>query len=288
MPVRLIPQDFTLEKSLEEIVYTMAKLTAHPLARPFIDIAQVKFERNKTLILAEIDLRVQRITAQANEEYADDRLNEQVDQFDARISVLPAQTQTGLRMLFFRGKPPSYIKRPILGRQLELMRTWLTILQEATTPEGLRELAKDLSEQIQAADGAAMAKEQANQAARQFRLIGEKKQFIDGLNIWRQELHAELDKISSQTPHLPRDFASTFFRSGYTPTNALSLDEEILQISLQLEEARGTALELEERLKELMDEKARRDTEDEERKRDLVEIEDLERKLVSLRARLKR
>lgn len=288
MTARLLPYDLPLEKALDELVYTMAKLTAHPLTRSFASSAQVKFEDCKKLLLTEIDLQVQRITAQANEEYADDRLNDQVDQFDTRINSLPIGTQAAIRQLFFRGKSPSYIKRPILGRQLELMRSWLLLLQEASTPKELQDLYNALSEHIAAADAASLAKDQASQAARQFRLVGERKQFIDGLNAWRQELHAELDKLSSQHATLPRHFASSFFRSGYTPSVTLSLDEEISQINGSLEETRNRAVELEARLQTLLEEKARRDTEEEERKRDLAELEELEQRLASLRARVKR
>lgn len=77
----------------------------------------------------------------------------------------------------------------------------------------LAALAPEAETHVAAGNAATLLRDNAQQANRTFRDVGERKQFIDKLNANRKEIHGALAKLPFEHPNLPTDFADGFFYS---------------------------------------------------------------------------
>jgi hypothetical protein len=229
MATRILPYDITTARLIEEIVSTYAKLKAHPLSAVYAPEFKEKLEEGTQLIFSELNLTVRKVSAQSVIEYIDENLNEIVDALDNATDSKNEQLRR-LRALFFGAKSPSVFKKPILGAQLAAQRTWLSPLQAPGAPEVLQKIGAQLSEQVDAADAATKERDAAAQEARDFKTIGARVKFIDGLNALRKNTYNGLDALLSTHPELTRDFPSRFFikRSSYEASETLEEERERL------------------------------------------------------------
>ena len=288
MPARYLSTDFSLDRLQEELVYSYAKLQAHPATQAIAPGAKSLLDEWQVLVVQEVGLRTEKVRAIAQEELADEELNDTVDEVVYHISGLDPGKREPLVRLLLNGVPPSVFKRPVLGRQLEQMRAWPAALQMDTIPASLRALSPRVEAQVSAADQVSGAKEEANQSLRQFRLVGERFQFIQKLNRWRQETFGELDKLAAKDEKLPRNFAARFFLNNSQAEPTLTTEEELVQLAARIEEAQSTAAALEFRRQALWNEKAKQDAALEEERSLQSALEETQRKAAELRARLRK
>src|SRR5262249_49699068 len=146
------------------------------------------------------------------------------------------------------------------------------------------------SAQIQAADAAILERGTLAQERRDFRGIGARKLFIDGLNQLRREASGDLDKLPG-SPDLkdlapPRAFAPRFFLQGEAASAAsLDLDVELEETQRRVDDLKENLAVQEARLKDLQDQKTKRDQEETARQSADAEIAETERRLVDLKSR---
>lgn len=198
---------------LRELRYTIAQLSAEPLAAPHLAAFQALREEWKTVLFEEIGILEQMATAQAAIDKADDDL----DDFAGRTwrgveDFTGGNPKHPLQVHLFKGKPLGKFRRPILGGQLEATRHWVSPLA-GSGAAALVALANELPDLVAAADKAVEQQTAASQKNRAFRDVGMRRQFVDKLNATRKEAHGALAKLPFEKPNLASDFADRFFRS---------------------------------------------------------------------------
>jgi hypothetical protein len=288
MPVRYFPLQSSLDFLQEELTYTYAKVLAHPATQAIAPGAKSLLDEWQDLRMQEVSLRTKKMRAVADEEIADEALNDLVDVVVHHLGGLDPGQRAPLAHLLLHGAPPSIFKRPVLGRQLEQMRAWPGILQGESMPAPLRALAPQVEACVAAADTVAGAKESATQDLRQFRLVGKRCQFVEKINRWRQETCGELDKLAARDASLPRNFSGRFFMNSSQTEATLSREAELEQLAGRIEETRGLLGTLEARQQELWAEKTKQEAAQEEARALQEELDEAERKASELRARLRK
>lgn len=204
---------------LRELRYTLAQLTAEPLAAPHVPAFEALREEWKTVLLEEVSILEAMATAQAAIDKADDDLDDFAGRADRAVEDFTGGNEKHpLREHLFKGKSLGRFRRPILKGQLEAMRGWVSPLAGAGSPE-LTALANELPALLAAADKAVEQLTAATQKNRQFRDVGTRRQFVDKLNAARKGTHGALAKLPFQLPNLPSDFEDRFFRTESAPAD---------------------------------------------------------------------
>jgi hypothetical protein len=91
------------------------------------------------------------------------------------------------------------------------MRKWHVSL-DTSTHSALKALAPEIVPLIAAADAALEAKALADQRQKQFREVGERREYFDKVNAARKSLYGELSSLPHKVTGLPSGFADQFFR----------------------------------------------------------------------------
>lgn len=212
MAARILKPRTGLLALLREIRYTLAQVTAEPLAAAHVAAFKDLRDAWKTILLEEVDILESLAAAQAAVDKADDGLDDFAGRtWRALEDFTSGNPKHPLHVHLFKGKPLSKFKRPILGGQLEAMRDWSSPLKNSGAA-ALVALAGDLPALIAAADAAVALQTAAAQKNREFRDVGARKQLVDKLNATRKEAHGALAKLPFQHPNLAPDFADRFFR----------------------------------------------------------------------------
>jgi hypothetical protein len=290
MSARFVPATATFQELFEEINFSLAALNAHPHGvlhrQPFQD----QLTEWKALQVQYYGLLVQSLSARASIIYCDGVLDAIVDGVDAAARKINPDRQSALYQLFFSRQTPSVLKKPILGKQLETLRGWIPILTGSNIPAALVEYGPRLVDAIAAADAAVAAEVAAEKALLQFESIGPKKLFIDALNKLRIKVFAALDNVQLENSeeNLPRNFARGFFLQTHGSYSTPTLEEELEEAALRLEEAKRKVAFWEARYAELSTQKAAQDREEEEDRAKRAQLEELERQAAQLRAELKK
>jgi hypothetical protein len=288
MSSRYIPYNTSIIALRHQINYTKAALLADPLVAVHAEKFEALELRWRALSDRHYELTAAVVMARARIAYADGVLNSIVDLVDKSALLLNADRKAPLYQMFFGRYTPGALKKPLLGRQLEVMRGWLPILLGQNAPEALRALGPRLSEAISEADAAVKAKQDAETVLEEFEAIGEYKKFVDDLNRLRIDTFGVLDALPLERPdlHLPRGFARRFFlqeRSRYTnPT----LEE---RIAFEREGIEGLEREVSvrrARLAELLAQKESQDREAQAREEKRAKIAELGQQMSALQAEL--
>jgi hypothetical protein len=185
---------------------------------------------------------------------------------------------------YFGAAPPSKLKRPVLGQQLEVMRTWPASLQSEDASPALKEYGARLAEQVEAADRAVTALAEAKRKLADFE-VGARKQFIDKLNAARVLEYGQLAETALRQPELrlSRSFAFRFFlrSSGRRKATIADVERDILRLQERLRKQ-------EELLVRMMEEEEAeaRLREDAEITAAAAELEEAERKFAEAQQRL--
>jgi hypothetical protein len=200
-----------LTSLLPHLVYTLSRLKAHPLGAPHVAVFEGQRAAWTQVFLQEVAV----IEAMTNAQARVDAAGAALDQLAARVAKATL-TVTGddrkhpLYVLFFAKKTLSSFRRPVLGAQLVAMTGWRIPLLQSPHAE-LAALAPELEAVLVEAEAAGRAQAEARAENRRFRDAGARRQFVDGLNACRKELHGTLSKLPHLHAGLPADFAEEFF-----------------------------------------------------------------------------
>jgi hypothetical protein len=213
MSARTIPYRMGLFGLLEEILYSQAQAEVEPLAAPHVPTFQGHRAKWQAVLLQEIELIEAIARAQAAVDRADRALDRFVDRvFNAIEEHTAGDTKKNLIRSLFKGKSRSRFRRPVLGRQIREMETWSGTL-EGCGVAPLVEMSGEAKVLWESGKAAETLRNNAKNANRDFRDVGARKQFIDGLNADRKEIDGALGKLPFQNLALPRDFNESFFLS---------------------------------------------------------------------------
>jgi hypothetical protein len=198
----------------DQYFFTTAKLQTHPLTqtfttefavlRPLIDAAQAE----------ELTLMASRYLAEAAVQILDDALDAIVDGVDSTLRIeLRNDRSSPIYLRYFGSLPPSEIKRPVLGGQLETMRSWPAALVESSNPI-LQQHGATLQTKLGEADAAAAEKQRVTQQLTDFRVLGTRARLIDRLNAARKSLYGKLAELQHANAALGSGWAESFFRGS--------------------------------------------------------------------------
>ena len=262
--------DTSLDTIEEDLTFTLAVLKHHPFAASFTADFEAMLTRCDTVALEQRNLRRAIVIAQGGIANADGALDALVEQVDLAVSHL-AEKSAGhpTRQLLFAGMRPSDLRRPVLGFELETLRAWPTAL-ESTGYDSLKALVPSATAAIKAADDAVVALAASQEQNRIFRLVGNRKKFIDDVNVLRAKTYGVLSTYAHDHPteKVPADIASLAFRKSRKSSKAtiesLDLDLAAARDSVASLESQRTQLVAEEAAaaKRLADDDARRAAEE--------------------------
>lgn len=231
----------TLIELLQERAYTDAQLKAHPLTTQLASDYDALHAAWLKVMEQEIKLAEAVVTADAMIRFTDARLDQLLTAIVNSVLVVVGNDRSApLYVRLLGNQRPSDAKRPVLGEQLELMRSWVGTLGECESPN-LQRHASELAVAITNADRALADQQAADRALSAFSESGERKSFIDGFSALRQATHAKLQTLIDQDPTLPEDFAEQFFPSSErtrTPTLA-GVEANIRRLENQLAKQRA-------------------------------------------------
>lgn len=221
MAPSIIPPVRSLPLIRENLIYTQTRLSAGTLtgklASPFVDLLS---DWGK-VFAQELQLHDARVTAGAQIDVIDEQIDILVDRLSGVLLVRTGQDRAHpMYRHYFKTGRPSDVKRPVLGRELETVKAWVPSLVASMDTE-LKALGQELDKQVQAGEKAEAAWREASEKMAAFRMLDERKAFLDKVNRVRQAAYNELQQIrfSPQGRGLPPDFASGFFqrRSEVSP-----------------------------------------------------------------------
>jgi hypothetical protein len=242
---------------LKEIRYTLSLLAVHPLAAPYVPAFQPLREEWTTVQATELAHQEAISVAQAKVDAADYGLDDFAGRLSKAVLTITVDVRTHpLYLHFFGDKNLTDFRRPTLGEQFRAMGAWLSSLQ-GSEHESLKAMAPELEKLLAAADAAVKAKAAAKQQNKQFRDVGERKQFADKLNAVRKEVHGALAKLPHLHPGLPPNFAAQFFRRETS-------DEDVEEQAATVESVTARIASLDEELtqeKALLDDLKRQEAE---------------------------
>jgi hypothetical protein len=213
MKPRILSVTTRIHTLAEEIIHTRSLLGAYPFLASEVAAFDALLAEWLKLLEQELALMREQSDTQSRAIVVD-------DSFDflcvAISSTLLAESGGDRKSLayqrFFGTTPPSRLKRPVLGSQLDTMRTWVPSLTDASSSPALQEYGKQLGERVIEADAAVAALSEARRKRADFEL-GPRKVFVDKLNAARLGLYGRLAELPHKHPErkLPRDFGHRFF-----------------------------------------------------------------------------
>jgi hypothetical protein len=169
----------------------------------------------------------------------------------ATVDALTGRDRDAPRYLrYFGDGPPSKLRRPVLGEQLAVMRTWVPSLTAEDAPPALRPYGGQLGARVAEADQAVQARSEAQRRRADFEL-GPRKAFVDRFNAQRQAIYGQLGELTHARPELglASNFATPFFMRD-TRNRQLGLSELEQSILRQRERLQRQEAELARRLEE--------------------------------------
>jgi hypothetical protein len=274
MKPRILPIDISHPDLVDELVHTSSLLRAYPFLAPqateFEQLLPVWFG----LMQSEILLVRERRQTEARAVAVDDVFNYLCSALSSTVMAENGNDRDApLYQRFFGGTSPSKLKRPVLGEQLAVMRTWVPALIAPQSSPALQAYGSQLAEGVIEADQAVLAMSEAERKQADFE-VGPRKAFIDDLNAMRQLLFGQLAEIPIRQPerNLPIDFAHRFFlrRSSPRKPTIPGVEQKILRLRERLRKQ-------EELLAALIEE-----AESEARLREDAEVAEVEAELAAL------
>lgn len=213
MKPRTLATNTSAFKLAEEILHTSSLLRAYPFLATEVAAFDALLTEWYGLVQQETALVRELSDAEARAIVVDDGF----DFLCVAISSTLLAESGGNRKApayqrYFGSAPPSKLKRPVLGEQLEVMRTWTPSLTSAQSSAALQQYGKQLAQRVTEADAAVAALSEAKRKRADFEM-GPRKAFVDRLNATRQALYGRLAELPHRHPerNLPRDFATRFF-----------------------------------------------------------------------------
>jgi len=276
MNVRTLTPRTTLSALRTEIVYSLARLKAHPLAAPHVPAFEALRSECDTVLTTENALRDGLAEAEAAIDMRDQALDDCADRLSAAIlAITKNDREHPLYTLYFGGKPLHRFKRPVLGAELAATRAWLPLLTNNKHPS-LAALAPELESAINAADATLAVAQELSQKLKELRRDGARLALVEKTNATRKAACGALAKLPHEQPGLPSDFASQFFRRGPSSESDPEPAPTIEELTARLAELAEETAEKQARLAELKAqaaEEAKAKAEEDAAKAKLAELE---------------
>lgn len=238
MKPRMLPLDIRHSDLSDEIMHTGSLLRAYPFLAPQAAQFEALLPEWLELLQAETALARARREAEARAIAVDDIFNFLCSALSSTLLAENGNDRDApVYQRFFGGTSPSKLKRPILGEQLAVMRTWVPVLIAPQSSPALQAYGNQLAEAVIEADQVVLALSEAEGKLADFQ-IGPRKAFIDKLNAMRQAVYGQLAEIPLRHPerNLPLDFAHRFFlrRSGPRKPTIPGVEQKILRLRERL------------------------------------------------------
>jgi hypothetical protein len=211
--MRTQPYDLPILDYLAPIVQVYVSLKAHPLTAPLAaDIAPLQDEW-KAVLVKEVDLEEKVAEADALVLLADFELDALFLAIVNALLTLVHNDRTHVHYTRFLGNDrPSDVRDPILGEELERLRSWPPGL--ATVPsDEVKKQGAALATFVPKADAAVEAQRKATQELTDFTELGARKTLVDHLNATSKLVYGKLSELM-HTPAgqvLPPDFLERCF-----------------------------------------------------------------------------
>ncbi|HWN67024.1 MAG TPA: hypothetical protein VNM90_05260 [Haliangium sp.] len=251
MKPRILALDTSVGNLRQEIHHTLARLRAYPFLTIQVALHEGLLIELLNMQLQEDDIDLELLQAELRMITADEGIDFVAIAIAATLEAVTGKDRKSpLYLRYFGSAPPSKLRRPVLGEQLAVMRTWVPSLTAEDSPPALRAYGDQLATLVAEADLAVQARSEAQRKRADFEL-GPRKAFVDRLNAQRQAIYGQLAELaySRSDLGLSSDFATPFFVRD-TRNRQLSLSELEQSILRQREKLQRLEAELARRLAE--------------------------------------
>ncbi len=249
----VLSQTMALRNILNHIVYTLTRLEANPLTAALTPEWKSLEAEWVTINNMEIQISIEMQRALARIVAADDILDPLVDQLsNLLLSLTGNDRSAALYVFYFKNQRPSDLKRPVLGKQLDRNREWIEPLKKSPNPD-LQKFGALFQAGVKVADAAVEAYKAAKQRNQEFRMLEERKLFVDRVNGQRKATYGKLAEMphANTSENLASNFADRFFKSvteqsetsAPTALSSVDLEEMITNKEGELEELRTQLVE---------------------------------------------
>jgi hypothetical protein len=196
-----------------EIVHTLAECESRDPAAQYVPLCLALLEQWGLSYATHLSILDKIIRAESRVHAADDELDDFLYEV-ARILRIDHAPDSPLFRQYFGTKQPSELARPILGDELELVRSWLPDLEKSSDTR-LQALAPKGKLLVAKADTAVADLAAARKEHDVFRLTGEYAKLVDQVNATRKSIYGALSQLPHQAEGkalgLPGDYADRFF-----------------------------------------------------------------------------
>jgi hypothetical protein len=192
-PIIETHHDFLLSR-VRRNKFTKALVAEVEAFRPKIDAAKAE----------ERELQMAELEASAAVIFADQDLDESVDLVADNVD---RKSLLGMRL--FGDLRPSELKRPLLGGELAIVKTWPEALAEADK-KILKDYAPVMQERVDVALAAEDEKKAATSKLANFRAVGTRPKLCEEFNAFRKSIFGKLGEIQHANK-LPSGWAESFF-----------------------------------------------------------------------------
>lgn len=211
MPVKVIESDASLDTLLEEAIYPLVRLGAHPLTAPLAGEYEVFILDWFGVMTEEVNLRIAKLKASAVADLTDDDLDELTKRFAKILTTIV--TATSELYKFYFPRPPSDVIRPRLGDQLAMAKAWIQSLLDSPH-KALNDIGAEISIKAAAGTAAEDGLSKTDQAMKEFRTLGKRRALFDRFNALQKSTYGKVSEMPHAMPleHLPHNFAEPFFK----------------------------------------------------------------------------
>jgi hypothetical protein len=211
--MRTYSNDLEMLEYLLVLVHITVWLKAHPLTEPLASELAPLREEWKAAFLLEIQLNENVAEADARALLADFELDALFNAiFNGLMTVTNNDRTSPLIVRFLGNDRPSDVRNPVLGEELERLRTWPPGL--ATVPsDEVKKQGLALAAFVPKADLVVEAQRKADQELTDFTQLGDRVMFVNHLNAVCNLLHGKVGELM-HTPagaSFPSDFRDRVF-----------------------------------------------------------------------------
>lgn len=263
MAARLLPIKIALITLLMEIRFTLSRLSAAKVLPLFQASFQALRDKWNAIQAKEIALNEQLSDSLALVEHADDRLDDFAQRFHVAVLALTGQNRKAPLYLHYFDRPFHLFVRPTLSGQLTAMASWIKSLGEPGTPPSLAAMLPELIALVAEGQSAAELRDDTRLKIKQFREVGERRQFIEEVNAERKELAGPLGKMAVGRPGSSADFVNGYYRVAEPGDDEEvetleSVAIDIARLTADLKAKQERLAELQKEAKDEMDKAAQR------------------------------
>ncbi|MBM4779517.1 MAG: hypothetical protein GQE15_17560 [Archangiaceae bacterium] len=214
MAVAIIREAASLALHWEHIVYTLARLSAHSLGKPFVADFKALEKRLDAVESGQRNVWRDEVIAQAAVDAVDDTLDDATRELSRQLRFVDGDRSARVKRYF--PKPATRFTALGLQSQIEAVASWPQSLKAEPEPV-LKKLGSDVAAAISSAKSVLDGRVSAA-AARADHRVREVVRFSEDHNRLRLATHAALTSAGVKEG-LARDFADRFFRRESRESN---------------------------------------------------------------------